>query len=140
LQGQEIFRWWSDRLGNQELFDQVADDIDAAASLVRTQRQDKENQEIATLTWLAAFIGTAALVLGFLTLFATAVSWNFLHAGEPESRWNTDVAVNAAEKFSFVLIGMLVATVAITASLIYLLFKAWPKFQQWVKHHRQSPT
>ena len=44
LQGQDIFRWWSDRLGNQELLEQVSEDIDAAASAGGT------TEEVETLT------------------------------------------------------------------------------------------
>jgi hypothetical protein len=64
LQGQEIFRWWSNQLGNQELFDKVTSDVEALASLVRTEIAEKESENIKSLTFYSLLVGYIGVLVG----------------------------------------------------------------------------
>ena len=109
LQGQEIFRWWSDRLENRELFEQVSGDIDAAASLVRTEDAER-------LTWLALVITAVGLVMTFFALVASVLALGFLHVGDPAAGWSNQVAADAANK----------AILVSCATLAFVLVFSWP--------------
>ncbi len=124
LQGQEIFRWWSDRLGNQELFEQVSDDIDAAASLVRTE--DAEG-----LTRLALFIAAVGLVMTFLAVVVGALALGFLRAGDAAATWSFRVAGDVALKAVFV--GAALAAIVVVSNWPlrrFLLKKVLPERQR----------
>lgn len=64
LQGQELFRWWSLQLGNQELFDKVTSDVEALASLVRTEIAEKESENIKSLTFYSLLVGYIGVLVG----------------------------------------------------------------------------
>lgn len=68
LQGQEIFSWWSDRLGNQTLFDQVTADIAVAEMQVRTEFEKEEAEGINLLTQISGGIGIVGVIFSALAL------------------------------------------------------------------------
>ena len=123
LQGQEIFRWWSDLLGNQELFLQVSADVDAAAVLVRTQQEEIENRTMKKLTRVAAMIGAFGLGLAFLSLVVAILSWSFFHVGDVEAQWSAAVAGNAGWKLLVVLMGSVLVSGPIGVVLWKILNK-----------------
>ncbi len=80
LQGQEIFAWWSDRLGNQALFDQVTADIAAAETQVRTEFEEEEAKGIKLLTEIGGVIGIVSVLLSVMALVVslTSASWDLV--------------------------------------------------------------
>jgi hypothetical protein len=73
LQGQELFRWWSNKLGNQELFDKVTSDVEALASLVRTEIAERESENIKWLTFYGLLVGLIGVFTGFVSAVLTGV-------------------------------------------------------------------
>jgi VIT1/CCC1 family predicted Fe2+/Mn2+ transporter len=67
LQGQELFRWWSNKLGNQELFDKVTSDVEALASLVRTEIAERESENVKSLTFYGLLVGFIGVLVGALS-------------------------------------------------------------------------
>lgn len=73
LQGQEIFRWWSNRLGNQELFDRVTSDVEALASQVRTEIAEAESENIKLLTVFGLLAGFVGMIAGVISTVLTHI-------------------------------------------------------------------
>lgn len=112
LQGQEIFAWWTDRLGNRAMFDQVTSDIAAAESQLRTEMEAAEAKRInkiaeiggylaavgllvavaalfvsiCTAIWQRSFLASLVIFVGFfiLTVPLARILWRFLHSHKPD--------------------------------------------------------
>jgi hypothetical protein len=141
LQGQEIFRWWSDLLENEELFQQVSADVDAAAALVRTQQEEEENQNTAKLnattlklnstavqlSRIAVVAGAFGLAMTFLGLVSNIIAWGFLLAGTHDADWDIGVAWNAFWKLVLVSIAAFVVSL-ILGGVLWQYLKKLVKF------------
>ncbi len=88
LQGQEFFHWWSDHLGNRDLFQQVSSDIDAAAAFVRTKQENAEKEYAKQLNQIAAIAASFSLAMTFVGLIATYVGLSFLKVGDASAPWD----------------------------------------------------
>jgi hypothetical protein len=112
LQGQEIFAWWTDRLGNRAMFDQVTSDIAAAESQLRTEMEAAEAKwintiaeiggslavvgllvavaalfvSICTATWQPSFLASLVIFVGVFGLppLLAWILWRFLHSHKPD--------------------------------------------------------
>ena len=83
LQGQEFFAWWSDRLGNQAMFDQVTSDIAAAESQVRTQMEADEARHITNITEIGGAMAIVGFVIALVSLVVSIVTANWATSQTP---------------------------------------------------------
>jgi hypothetical protein len=85
VQGQEIFSWWSDRLGNQSLFDHVTADIAAAEAQMRTEFDELESTELNRITKIGGLIGIISVPVSLASLVASLLALEGSHPQLPFS-------------------------------------------------------
>jgi len=117
LQGQEIFTWWSDRLGNRALFDQVTSDIAAAESQLRTQFEEEESRHINNITE----IGGALAIVGFLVSLASLLISLVTADGAKNQSTNVFKIVDDPNNFHVVKTTIFVAVVFLL--IVWLLLR-----------------
>lgn len=106
VQGQELFKVWSDHLGNKGLFAEVKQELDAVAGILGTNLDRQRNDAALLLTRVATFGLAGALVFGFWGLSMRTVA---------DDLWGQ----SAHWHFGFVLLSGLLLAAVVASTLTF---------------------
>jgi len=114
LQGKELFNWWKKHLGMDELYQQVIDEVRESDQLLDNRHQQKQNNQITRLTWIASIALSVGLSTSFLgmNIIITSNSMDL-------SRWGGEWGLFAITTFIAVLV----------LSAVYLITAVWHKYK-----------